>query len=175
MIAQLIKRLGDDSFAKREAASKELEAIGEPALAALQKAAASTDDAEVQWRAEQIVRNVTDRFRAVIAKRELTKCEGSWEAPGDVKMTINGDRFTSSTPGTGPRNGKLVVIEVRERVTLVDFVVEEGDTKSQTAKGIWRLEGKTLHYCVSYGEARPTEFQTAGGNCYVAWKRVPKE
>src|SRR5437868_3542436 len=33
-IDRLIKQLGDDDFAKREAASKELDALGEPALAA---------------------------------------------------------------------------------------------------------------------------------------------
>jgi uncharacterized protein (TIGR03067 family) len=110
----------------------------------------------------------------VAAKKELAKCEGSWEAEGDVKMTIKGDRFTSSTPATGPRNGRLKVIEVGEKVVLVDFIVEEGDVKGQTAKGILRLEGDTLHYCVTYGEVRPTEFRTADENYYVAWKRVPK-
>jgi hypothetical protein len=34
-VADLIKQLGDDSFARREAASKRLKEIGEPALVAL--------------------------------------------------------------------------------------------------------------------------------------------
>ncbi len=172
-IARLIKQLGDDDFEKREAASKELDAIGEPALDALRKAA-SDDDAEIRRRAEQLFQVVTGRIREAAAKKELAKWEGSWQAAGDVKMTIKGDRFTSSAPGIGARNGKLIVIEIREKVALVDFVVEEGDVKGSTANGILRLEGETLHYCVTFVEARPTEFQTAGAHYYVAWKRIPK-
>src|SRR5205085_11318439 len=44
-IAALVRQLGDKEFAKREAASKELDGIGEPALDALRKGAAA-DDAE---------------------------------------------------------------------------------------------------------------------------------
>ena len=47
-IACLVKQLGDDKFTEREAASKELAAIGEPARAALLEAAASRDDAEIR-------------------------------------------------------------------------------------------------------------------------------
>jgi hypothetical protein len=36
-IARLVKQLGDDDFAKREAGSKELDDIGEPADPALRK------------------------------------------------------------------------------------------------------------------------------------------
>lgn len=54
-IASLIKQLGDDEFLVREAASAALEAIGEPALDALRKAAASTKDAEIQIRARSIL------------------------------------------------------------------------------------------------------------------------
>jgi len=174
-VVRLIKQLGDDAFAKREAASKELDAIGAPALDALRKAASDDDpDPETRQRAEQTARAVTRRIRAATARKELAKSEGSWQAAGDVKMTINGDRFISSTPGTGARNGKLIAIEIREKVVLVDFVVEEGDVKGRTAQGILRLEGDTLHYCVTFVEARPTEFQTAGERYYIAWKRVPK-
>ena len=47
-IAALIKQLGDRSFAKRQAASKALEELGEKALPGLQKAAASTEDLETR-------------------------------------------------------------------------------------------------------------------------------
>jgi hypothetical protein len=42
-IARLGKQLGDDEFARPEAASKELEAIGGPAQAALRQAASSAE------------------------------------------------------------------------------------------------------------------------------------
>src|SRR5262249_26245961 len=57
-IERLIKQLGSDNFAEREAASKALEAIGEPALEALKKAATESVDAEVRRRAKQMVQSV---------------------------------------------------------------------------------------------------------------------
>jgi WD40 repeat protein len=53
-IARLIKQLGHDNFAKREAATKGLVEIGEPALFALHLAK-NSDDPEVRIRAAQIV------------------------------------------------------------------------------------------------------------------------
>src|SRR5262245_24712286 len=172
-IASLLRQLGHPAFAKREAASKELEAVGAPALDALRKAA-SDGDPEIRRRAERILQAITARIRAAAATKELARWVGSWEAPGDVKMTIKGDRFTSSTVATGPRNGGLQVIEVRDKVALVDFVVEEGDVRGQTGRAILRLEGNTLHYCVTFNETRPTEFKNAYGNYYIPWKRVQK-
>lgn len=57
-IDKLVRQLGHDEFAKRQAAAKELEAIGEPALAALRQAAKSSDSLETQRRAEQLIRNI---------------------------------------------------------------------------------------------------------------------
>jgi hypothetical protein len=61
-IAALIRQLGDEKFATRQAASNELEAIGEPALDALRKAAASGGNAEIRRRAEQLVRVIQPRL-----------------------------------------------------------------------------------------------------------------
>ncbi len=57
----LIKQLGDDKFTTREAASKELREIGNPALGALQKAAKEGEGAEVRRRAGQLVQELTLR------------------------------------------------------------------------------------------------------------------
>jgi WD40 repeat protein len=56
-IAQLVKQLGDDQFAKREAATARLKEIGEPALDALARAKAS-EDPEVRRRADEIVADI---------------------------------------------------------------------------------------------------------------------
>src|SRR5579875_2756193 len=53
-IDKLIEQLGSDVFAEREEASKELAAIGVPALEALRQAAKS-EDAEVRKRAEELL------------------------------------------------------------------------------------------------------------------------
>jgi hypothetical protein len=50
-IAALVRQLGDEDFARREAASRELARVGEPALAALRQATAVSDDPEVRLRA----------------------------------------------------------------------------------------------------------------------------
>jgi WD40 repeat protein len=61
-VERLIKQLGSNDFAEREAASRKLEEIGEPALEALQKAAAESSDGEVRRRAKQVVESVEARM-----------------------------------------------------------------------------------------------------------------
>ena len=60
-VARLIAQLGSDRFAEREAASKRLEEIGEPALDALHKAL-SSGDLEVRYRARRIVAALENRL-----------------------------------------------------------------------------------------------------------------
>ncbi len=57
-IEALIKQLGDEEFSQREAASRELEAIGEQAFPALRKAVAASDDFEIRQRAKLIIRTI---------------------------------------------------------------------------------------------------------------------
>jgi hypothetical protein len=54
----LIRRLGHDKFAMREAAGKELKAMGESALPALREAAKSNKSVEIRRRAEQLIRAI---------------------------------------------------------------------------------------------------------------------
>jgi RNA polymerase sigma factor (sigma-70 family) len=70
-IARLIEQLGSDVFAERQNATKELEAIGAPAMEALRQAALS-GDAERRRRAEEIVKAYQARLDAyllLVAKR----------------------------------------------------------------------------------------------------------
>ena len=53
-IDRFIMQLGDDDFAKRLQARKELETIGEPALASLKKAVESSEDPEVRKAAKTL-------------------------------------------------------------------------------------------------------------------------
>jgi hypothetical protein len=55
LIARLVKQLGSDCYQEREAAQKELEALGERALPALQRAVKASRDAEVRMRARRSV------------------------------------------------------------------------------------------------------------------------
>ena len=58
-IEALVRDLGHEEPARRDRAMKELEAVGRPAAPALQKALES-DDPEVQWRAEKLLRTIRD-------------------------------------------------------------------------------------------------------------------
>ncbi|HMF13737.1 MAG TPA: hypothetical protein VKE94_15570 [Gemmataceae bacterium] len=167
-IARLIKQLGDDAFAKRGAAGKELEAIGEPALEALRKAAATNEDLEIRRRAEGVIRALAARA----CKKELAKFAGSWKSTEGVWMKINGDRWSSGTPSFGPVSGVMWISELREHVVLADFVVEEGPTKGQICKAIFRLDGDALRYCGTYAGHYPTEFKTIGNYYSCVFKRV---
>ena len=112
------------------------------------------------------------------AKKELAKWEGSWDTRAGEKLTIKGDRWTSIAPGDNPISGKLKVIEIGEKLTHVDLLVEDGWPKGKTCKMILRLEGDTLHNCATYNKARPTEFKAEkkddGWNVYYAWQRTLK-
>lgn len=57
-VASLIRQLGSDSYRQRVEAERRLRELGEVALPALRDAAAQKDDAEVQWRARRLVRQL---------------------------------------------------------------------------------------------------------------------
>jgi hypothetical protein len=167
-VARLIKQLGDDAFDTREAASKALEAIGEPALDALRKAAATNEDLEIRRRAEGVIRTLASRA----LQKELAKFAGSWKSPEGTWMKIHGDRWASGTPTFGPVSGVMWISELKGRMVLADFAVEEGPTKGQMAKAIFRFEGDSLHYCGTYAGHYPTEFKSVGNYYSCVFKRV---
>src|SRR3954465_4266251 len=57
-ITSLIEQLGDPTFAKREAASKELAELDETVLPIVRNAAESNPDAEIRGRASQAIRDI---------------------------------------------------------------------------------------------------------------------
>lgn len=64
-IERLVKQLGSTDFRKRDAASKELAAIGEPARAALQEAATSSNDIELRQRASGLMQALNARLQVL--------------------------------------------------------------------------------------------------------------
>ena len=173
-VARLIRQLGHDDFAKREAASKELDAIGEPALDALRKASASDGDAEIRRRAERIVESVTGRIRAAAAKKELARWEGEWVGNGQQTLIFKGDRWAWGEPGKIDEvNGnRIVIVDLGEKAILADLLVGDPAKDGKVCKAIFRRDGDTLHYCGTYAGFYPTEFRTDANTFYVAWKRV---
>ena len=59
-IKKLVEQLGAEAYKDREEATEELKKIGEPAAAALRKALES-EDAEVRWRAESILKGIVKK------------------------------------------------------------------------------------------------------------------
>jgi hypothetical protein len=60
-VKKLIEQLGDNAYAKREAAAAELKEIGKPALAALKQAISRNEDPEVVARAQALVKRIEIR------------------------------------------------------------------------------------------------------------------
>jgi len=176
-VARLIKQLGHEEFARREEASKELDAIGEQVFDALQKAATSDGDAEIRSRAQRILDTFTARAQAAAAKKELAAWEGVWVGNGGQKLIFKGDRYlwgdATVKPDATPTN-PLAIVEVGKMVTVAELVVGEGTPAQKVCHAIFRRDGDTLHYCGTYGDSRPTEFKPTEENTYYAWKRVTK-
>jgi uncharacterized protein (TIGR03067 family) len=169
-IARLIEQLGNDDFAKRETASKELEAIGEPALSALRRAAVSSPDAEIQWRAERVVQVLAAR----VGQKELAKWDGYWKDPNGVWIEFSGARWSSGMPNWGPIAGRIQILEVGKDATTADLLVDEGPNQGHTCQAIFYLDGDTLQYCGTYSGVRPTEFKTATNYLSCTFKRSKK-
>lgn len=95
-IADLVKQLGHDQFAKREAASKALAKVGEPALAQLRKAGDSSEDAEVHVRASRLVEAIENDLAFVFNGKNLTGWRGLPEC-----WTVKEGVLVGTTPPRG--------------------------------------------------------------------------
>jgi RNA polymerase sigma factor (sigma-70 family) len=177
-VARLIKQLGDDAFAKREAASKELETIGTPALAAVRNAAASSDEAEIRQRAERLVKSIT----GAAAKAELAKLQGVWTvASYEIEgkqlpdkddrsmMIIVGDKWVAmwakDDAGVQVEAGILKIVTPEKSPLAIDFEHLDGPHKCSTVFAICRVDSDTFRFCYRVrAEDRPTEFKTKAGD-----------
>jgi uncharacterized protein (TIGR03067 family) len=174
-VARLVKQLGHDQFAKREAASKELNAIGEPALDALRKAT-TEDNAEIRRRAASLRDAITGRIRAAVTRKELEKLQGAWslvsmetngkQIMGEDKsfiITFKGDKWSLHVNGQLSQAGTVGQIEVKTKHNAIDLPITEGVNVGTTATSIYAVEGDLLRYLYC-GEPRATEFATKPGD-----------
>jgi uncharacterized protein (TIGR03067 family) len=176
-MARLVRELGDRSFARREAASRALAAIGEPARAALIKA--TTDpDPEVARRARAALDGLTARAQAAAAKTELDRWQGEWTGNGGQRLVFRGDRWMWGDGGPSVFDEgtarRVVIVAVGEKVVQADLVVGDPAEGGRVCRAIFRLDGDTLNYCGTYDPDRPTEFRHTATNVFVRWKRAKK-
>jgi hypothetical protein len=98
-IERLIRRLGSRRFRDREAASKALEAIGEPSLPALRKAARDDPDLEIRSRAQVLVERMMRRLEPVrigrILRSDLKPAEKGRKLMGFLKRGMSREQVVT--------------------------------------------------------------------------------
>jgi uncharacterized protein (TIGR03067 family) len=182
-ITQLVEQLGAAGYAKREAAERELAAIGIPALAALKSAAGGSDDPEVRVRAEDLIREI----RVEIPKKALAMLEGTWvrqtaesngkAAPKDNppnRYTFKGNQVTVKAGDEVSQQATWTVMGVSDGKILVDYAISAGVNQGGKVRGIYTLSNDELRWCYSFvPHERPDKFETKPGNhaSFVTMKR----
>src|SRR3954453_24249902 len=123
-IRRLVTQLGSDQFAEREAASRRLEAIGEPALPALRKATANQDP-EVRRRAGQVIPAIHVRlFGALRQVRRVAWMDTVQNIPAHIyHTTFSPDRRSYLAGGDV---GPLRLWDVDSGKLLREFTGHEG-------------------------------------------------
>jgi uncharacterized protein (TIGR03067 family) len=174
-IAALIRQLGDKEFAKREAASKELDAIGEPALEALRKAA-TDDDAEVRRQSAQLLGAVTGRLCAAAARKEMAKLQGTWytvstnykgTATGEDRtdtITYEGTEYVQRRNGEEWAAGTITIVDATASPKQIDYTTTHGPQKGRHVRSVYTLDGDNHRICSDEGNNnRPTELSGKSG------------
>jgi len=101
-VARLVAELGSSRFADRDRASRELDAIGEPALSALRQAARGSD-AEVCRRAEELIERIekrvetakllqAKRVRLIFKDKPLTDAIAELSKQTGPQVQLGGDK-----------------------------------------------------------------------------------
>jgi WD40 repeat protein len=143
-IAELVRQLGDDDFDKREAASKQLEALGDEALAPLRHAASSSADLEVRRRAERAYRALSARLRRFNYEGHAGSVLGVAFSP-DSKRVISCSNPDGAVRLLDARTGKLLRCMVHPLARNIAFApdgtkaVSVGWSGDHTVR-LWDLE-----------------------------------
>jgi uncharacterized protein (TIGR03067 family) len=178
-VSELIRQLGDDKFARREAASEALQAIGKPALEALHRASRSSDDPEIRRRAKLIIEALDESQPAI-------PCPSEWKvlrAEYGGQVVTNANIMFTHTQATGDR--VWITVRVGDKVVIIHHwahyqlkpsaVPAEIDIHDQLEteffKGIYAFEGGDLKICLAApGKPRPETFKTSeDDNCLLVF------
>jgi uncharacterized protein (TIGR03067 family) len=129
-IQRLIRQLGSDSFKEREAASRDLAAIGESAEQALRRALLDSD-LEIRRRATRLLHTLAGRIRA----REVAALQGLWVLKTTEYLGEQADQDPTEDEleklfarQRDPVEKREVVADARQRRTTLAF---KGETFEQ--------------------------------------------
>jgi WD40 repeat protein len=118
-IPRLIQQLGSDKFDEREAASKALAALGEPAWGPLRKASVASEDLEIRRRARDLTRLIARRCFG-----EVRRFEGHTDQVNCAVLSSNGRLLL-----TGSQDQTIRLWDVRMGKELSCFKDQPG--------GVW--------------------------------------
>ena len=102
-VRKLIQQLGSADFAEREAATKRLEDIGKPALPALRDAAKRSEDAEIQRRAQRLVKKIApdpDPLELLLKEVSLLEQKKDYKKAAEVLDKLFEKAKEIYSPGT---------------------------------------------------------------------------
>jgi hypothetical protein len=123
-INRLIQQLGDNQFARRQAASKTLAKLGKPALAALRRAAVSSTDAEVRSRARRLVAAIEKKLGYLFNGRDLT---GWYVESGNARQwAVKGGAIVARSADYRTRNYLLSKKEYADFTLRLEYKVDPG-------------------------------------------------
>jgi len=167
-VSTLVEQLGDDEWDSREKATRELIAIGRPAVSRLSEAAQSAD-AEVKWRATHVLKQIAERspaplisagvvggdsrlpvaLNSVIGKnRSSLKYKSGWPVKTRVTLERDGDGDVKvQWDGRSPQSGQMPG-EIRE----VGFSIFKGTT---SPLGTIRIDNIMVRRSIE-DDSRPT-------------------
>src|SRR5262245_25033858 len=170
-IANLVRQLGHDKYAEREAAAKKLSEEGVPALDALQRAEASSRDPEVRQRAGQVIRAIAAEW------------QGTWECvahhtdgrlvtrspPYTSRWSFQGLAVTGQTQGddTVTQRARLEIVDAADHSYTVNYFITEGNGRGVTLLAIAAFRDGQLRFSfrtAKAGAGRPDGFVTKAGD-----------
>lgn len=173
-VAQLIRQLGSDDYAEREAAHQKIEALGESALDALRKAASESDDPEVKSRAQRLRTAITARG----LRDEAQALQGVWKLVqvgergngmsvqdnDSLRITFSGEQY--AWRGTG----FLGFVNAGGRYELGRALGANALDFHASGRGpmltLYAVEGDTLRLCVDVTQdhQRPEKLEAGRGS-----------
>lgn len=180
-IERLIQQLGDDEFAKREAATAALNKVGKSALKALRRAAKESGDAEIRSRAAALVQAIQDslfhpidlepyanqklkeRFHNHYDGNDLAPLPTGRQAFAGVDFTVGTGVVQLGTRMVPGKPEKVEGIKVGAKAAKLHFLHSCGRSGGTPAN---TLIGK---YIVHYDDHSTAEVQIVYGKDVVDW------